>query len=170
MVRRISGAWLVRISLIMMVLILVGIGPSCDSPSQFITWDETTLSTLEGTPVVLNFWSTTCRWCVKQLPYLENVARQSEGAIKVVAINIGQSASTVQKFFGDYEPAMTIALDKNREAFKHYCLAYNNTGGYIPFTLFVDSEGTVKYAKIGAFNSEQELRDALHDVLGITIP
>jgi hypothetical protein len=52
---------------------------------------------------------------------------------------------------------MIIALDKNREAFVDYSLAYNNTLRAIPFTLFVDSEGTVQRARIGAFRSEAEL-------------
>jgi len=133
-------------------------------------WNETTLSTLQGTPVVLNFWSIGCYWCRRQLPYLENVAQQSGGQIKIIAINMADNAANIQKFFGDYEPAMIIALDKNREAFVNYCLAYNNTKGAIPFTLFVDSEGLVKYAKIGAFASETELWNTLHNVLGITIP
>jgi thiol-disulfide isomerase/thioredoxin len=119
---------------------------------------------------VLNFWSISCYWCRQQLPYLENVAQESEGEIKVIAVNIVDNAASVQNFFGDYEPAMIIALDKNREAFVDYCLAYSNPRGYIPFTLFVDSEGLVQYVKIGAFSSEAELWDKLSSVLGITVP
>jgi thiol-disulfide isomerase/thioredoxin len=104
------------------------------------------------------------------LPYLENVAQQSEGEIKVIAINMVDNAESVRDFFGDYEPAMIIALDSNGKSFVDYCLAYNNTRGAIPFTLFVDSEGVVKYVKIGAFSSEAALWDTLHDVFGITIP
>lgn len=141
-----------------------------DSTLSIITWNETTLSTLEGTPVVLNFWSISCAYCRQQLPYLESVAQQSEGEIQVVAINIADSVSRLQSFFGDYEPAMIIAVDRNKEAFKEYCLAYNNTGAYIPFTLFVDSEGAVQYVKIGAFASEAALWAALDDVFGITAP
>jgi len=161
---------------IVTVVVIVGIVLSRNSSSPLdltlpiITWNETTLSTLEGTPVVLNFWSISCYWCRQQLPYLENVAQQSGGEIKVIAINMADNAANIQKFFGDYEPTMMIALDKNREAFVDYCLAYNNTRGAIPFTLFVDSQGIVQYTRIGAFTSEDELRDSLHDVLGITIP
>lgn len=141
-----------------------------DSTLPIITWNETTLSTLEGTPAVLNFWSIQCSWCRYQLPFLEAVAQQSEGELGVIAINTANSAASIRKFFADYEPAMTIALDRNREAFLDYCLAYNNTGQAIPFTLFVDSEGVVQYAKIGAFASEAQLWDTLNDVLGITAP
>jgi hypothetical protein len=83
---------------------------------------------------------------------------------------MANSAAVIRKFFADYEPAMTIALDQSREAFLDYCLAHNNTRQAIPFTLFVDSEGVVQYVKIGAFASEAQLRDTLNDVLGITIP
>ena len=162
--------WLIVAILIIAVGAIVGIALSCDSSSpsdgtlSIITWNETSLSAFEGTPVVLNFWSISCSWCRQQLPYLENVAQESEGAIKVIAVNIVDNAASVQDFFDDYEPTMTIALDTNREAFADYCLAYNNTRGAIPFTLLVDSEGIVQYAKIGAFTSETELWDTLHSV------
>ena len=65
---------------------------------------------------------------------------------------------------------MTIAVDQNAQAFRSYCLAYDNAGGYIPFTLLIDSEGTVQDKRIGAFASEAQLWDTLNDVLGITAP
>jgi len=167
---------IIMVILIIAVVAIVGVALSRNSSSPsdltlpIIIWDETTLSALEGTPVVLNFWSISCYWCRKQLPYLEAVAQQSEGEIKVIAINMADNAANVQKFFGDYKPTMIIALDKNRKAFVDYCLAYNNTRGSIPFTLFVDSEGLVQYVKIGAFSSETELWDTLHSVFETTVP
>lgn len=161
---------------IVVVVTIVGIvlSRNSSSPSDLslpiITWNETTLSALGGTPVVLNFWSISCAYCRQQLPYLESVAQQSEGELEVISINIRDSASSIQTFFGDYEPTMIIAVDENREAFRDYCLAYNNTGGYIPFTLFVDSEGVIQYIQIGAFSSEAALWDKLSNVLGITVP
>ena len=171
-----ASRMLILITLIIAVLALVGIAVSCDSSSPsdhtlpIITWNETTLSTLAGTPVVLNFWSIGCPYCVQQLPYLESVAQQSEGEIKVVAVDVVDTTARVRQFFGDYEPTMIIALDHNQEAFIDYCLAYNNTRGAIPFTLFVDSEGVIQYKRIGAFTSEAELWDTLHSVFGITVP
>jgi len=168
--------WLILAIVIIAVGATVGVTMSRNSVSPsdltlpIITWNETTLATLEGTPVVLNFWSIACSWCRYQLPFLEAVAQQSEGEIKVIAINMADSAANIQKFFADYEPAMTIAVDKNRKAFLDYCLAYNNTGRAIPFTLFVDGEGIVQYAKIGAFASEETLWNTLHDIFGIAIP
>ena len=141
-----------------------------DSTLSIVTWNETSLSTFEGTPVVLNFWSIGCSWCRYQLPFLEAVAQQSEGELGVIAVNTQDSASRIRTFFGDYEPTMMVAVDENRQAFREYSLAYNNTGAYIPFTLLVDSEGVVQYAKTGAFASEAQLWDTLSDVLGVTAP
>jgi len=170
---------LIRVTLIITVLALAGGALSCSSSllSQkapdftlpTMTEANVTLSELEGTPVVLNFWATNCPHCVTELYYFEAVAQESEGAIKVIAINVGQTASTVQSFFGEYEPTMIVALDKNTEVFVNYCQE-DNPRWYIPITFFVDSEGIVQDIKIGAFQSETELWDTLNDLFGITIP
>ena len=171
MASRVSKTWLIRVTLIIAVLALVGGALSCSSSllsqkaPDFTLPTMTganiiTLSELEGTPVVLNFWATWCGPCRAELPYFEAVAQESEGEIKVIAIDVGESASTVQTFFGDYEPTMIVALDNNGEVFVNYCQE-DNSRGYIPFALFVDSEGIVQYIKIGAFQSETELWDTL---------
>lgn len=181
MARRMSKrSWLIVAIVIVAVVAVVAIvlirnssSPSDSTPQleeapdftlPTITGANITLSEMEGTPVVLNFWSIGCYWCRKQLPYLETVAQQSGEEIKVIAINMADNAASVQTFFSDYEPAMIIARDVNREAFVDYCLAYNNTLGSIPFTFFIDSEGLVQYVKIGAFTSEAALWDTLNDV------
>jgi thiol-disulfide isomerase/thioredoxin len=179
MANRMSKTRLIIIMLIIAVIALVGIALSCDSSllSQkapdftlpTMTGANITLSGLEGTPVVLNFWATTCVYCVVELPYFEAVAQESAGEIKVIAINVGQSASTVQTFFAGYEPTMIVALDRNGGVFVNYCQGDNPRRG-IPFTLFVDSEGIVQYVQVGAFTSEAALWDKLSSVLGITAP
>ena len=175
MVNRIS----MKVALIIAILALLGIGLSCDSssPSQApdftlstLTGGNITLSELQGTLVVLNFWSISCSYCRQQLPYLENVAQQAEGQIEVIAVNMVDSNASVQSFFGDYEPTMIVALDENAEVFVNYCQNFDNSRGYVPFTLFIDSEGLVQYRKIGAFASEEALWNTLHDVFGVTIP
>lgn len=168
-----------KVILIIGILALLGIGPSCEpaSPSEApdftlptLTGGNVTLSELQGTLVVLNFWSISCSFCRQQLPYLDSVGQQTKGQIEVIAVNMVDSAENVQSFFGEYEPTMTVALDENAEVFVNYCQNFDNSRGYIPFTLFIDSEGLVQYQRIGAFASEEALWNALHDVFGITIP
>jgi cytochrome c biogenesis protein CcmG/thiol:disulfide interchange protein DsbE len=135
-----------------------------------ITGANVTLSELEGIPVVLSFWSISCQWCRYQLPFLEAVAQQSEGGLKVIVINMVNSAAQIQTFFRGYEPAMIVALDEEAATYVNYCQNFDNSRGSIPFTLLIDSEGMVQYAKIGAFANEAALWSTLHDVLGIATP
>jgi len=177
--RMAKKTWLIRVALIITVLAVTGVALSCSSSllSQeapdftlpTMAGANITLSELEGTPVVLNFWATTCPHCIVELPYFEAVAQESEGEIKVIAINVGQPLSEVERFFGDYEPHMVVVLDRNGEVFVNYSQE-DNPRGYIPITFLVDSEGLVQHIKIGAFTSEAELWNTLHDVFGITIP
>ena len=179
MASRMSKTRLIIVILIIVVVALVGIAlsrSSC-SPSDStllsekapdftlptMTGANITLSELEGTPVALNFWATWCGPCRQELPYFEAVAQESEGKIEVIAIDVGESASTIQTFFDDYKPTMIVAFDGNGEVFVNYC-QQDNPRGSIPFTFFVDSEGIVKHIKIGAFRSEEELWDTLHSI------
>ena len=171
--------WLVLVGVIVVILAIVGIAVSCDSfsPSEALNFTlptlaggNVTLSELEGTPVVVNFWSISCYWCRKQLPYLENVAKQSGEGVKVIAINVVDSAARVRHFFGDYEPAMIVALDTDGVVFVNYCQEYRNPRKWVPFTLLIDSQGMVQHRRIGPFSSEAELWNTLKKVLGITIP
>jgi thiol-disulfide isomerase/thioredoxin len=179
MASRMLRTWLIRAAPIMVILGLLGMAPGCDSSSPSEAPDfvlptlaagNISLSELQGTLVVLNFWSVSCSYCRQQLPYLENVAQQAGAQIEVIAVNMVDSASSVQEFFGEYEPTMTVVLDENAEVFVNYCQNFDNSRGYIPFTLFIDSQGLVQYKRIGAFASEEALWDTLHDVFGITIP
>jgi cytochrome c-type biogenesis protein len=176
MANRMPKKALIRVTLIIAVLALVGSALSCDSSllgeeaPDFtlgtMTGANITLSELEGTPVVLNFWATTCPHCLVELPYFEAVAQESAGEIEVIAINIGQSLSTVQSYFGEYEPTMIVALDIDGEVFLNYCQE-DNPRWYIPITFLVDSEGTVQHIKIGAFQSQTELWETLDSILGL---
>ncbi len=194
MASRMSKTWLITVTLIIVVLALIGGALNCSSctPSDStpsppgtepslpnptpqpqkapdftlptMGGAQITLSELEGTPVVLVFWATSCVYCNTELHRLEAVAQQNEGKIKIVAINTGESAAKVQQFFGDYEPTMTVALDINSEVFVNYCQKYNNPRGYIPITFFIDSEGVIKNVKLGAFSSDTELQDSLRSI------
>jgi peroxiredoxin len=178
MVRRISTTLLRRVAVIGAIIALAGAALSCDSltPSEApdftlptMMGSNTTLSALNGTPVVITFWYIGCQYCRDELPYFEDVALQSSG-VAVVSVNIVDSNSTLLSFFNGYEPAMIVALDSNAATFVDYCQSFGNARTAVPFTLLVDSEGMVQYVRIGAFRSEADLWNTLHDVLGIVIP
>jgi thiol-disulfide isomerase/thioredoxin len=178
MTRRISMTLVKWAAVIMLAVVLAGAALSCDSftPSEApdftlstMTGANITLSELRGSPVVLNFWSTSCSACRSQLPYFEDVALQSDEVV-VLTISVGDSNSTLVSFFNGYEPVMIVALDTDGATFVNYSQSFGNSRGYVPFMLFLDGDGIVQQMRIGAFGSEAELWNTLHDLLGVTIP
>lgn len=113
------------------------------------------LDELRGKPVILNFWATWCVYCAEEMRYFNAVAKQSADEITVVAIDVGQDASKVKQYFGDYEISFTVALDEDSHVASMYAVRY------FPTTFFIDSEGVIRNRKIGAFRSEMELWDSL---------
>lgn len=126
--------------------------------------DQITLSQWEGTPVVLLFWATWCPYCRVQLRYLEKAAReQAEDEAKFLAVNVGEDISKIKSFFGDYQPAMIVALDQTQAIFHDYNSRYGNPG-YMPITFFIDSQRVIRQIRIGAFANETELWESLHSL------
>jgi len=55
------------------------------------------LSDFKGNIVIISFWATWCPYCVKELEHLQGVYL-SERDVTVLAVNVGESKSRVQKF------------------------------------------------------------------------
>ena len=123
-----------------------------------MTGGEITLSELQGTAVVLNFWAVKCPPCTEELPYFDTVARDYADQATIIAVNVMESASKVQQFFGDGEIHFTVALDGSGQVTSSYGIRFT------PTTFFIDSHGLVRYAKIGPFASERELEASI-DIL-----
>ena len=52
--------------------------------------------------VLINFWYTTCSWCVKEFPYMDSVYKQYKDKVEIVALNHstlqGDSEEGIKKF------------------------------------------------------------------------
>lgn len=118
-----------------------------------------TLSELRGTPVVLNCWAIRCPPCREELPYFDAAAKQYAGEVMIVAVNLEESVSKVKEFFGDKEPSYIVALDKDAQVASRYAT------GYIPNTFFIDSQGIVRYVKVGGFTNEGQLLASIDALL-----
>jgi len=165
--------WLAGAGLLLGVFALVGSAAACTSPEtapqvdkvapdftlDTMAGEEITLSEMRGTPVVLNFWQVNCPYCRKELVDFEELANQSNGDMAVIAVNMGESRSRVEQFFGNYELHFTVALDEDRQVSSG---EYNVQ--YLPTTFFIDRKGIIRYIKIGAFTSEAGLEEALASI------
>jgi len=179
MTNRHLRTWLLGTSLFIMVCILAGGSVGCSSSSSSSSPEELglivmkdeieapdftiptmtgtviTLSELRGMPVVLNCWAKRCSPCRKELPYFDVAAKNYDGKVTILAVNLEDSVSKVKEFFGDNEVSFIVALDKNSQVASSYAT------GYIPNTFFIDSHGIIHYIKVGAFPNDKNLQDSI---------
>jgi peroxiredoxin len=120
---------------------------------QTVTLDE-----LKGQPVLLSFGQTTCVACQYQLPYLQAAFEESGQEVKFIAIYIAESSDTVQQYTENEGVGFTVALDGDATA----AIAYNIRR--IPDNFFIDDQGVIKYIRVGAFSSTDELLAILDDL------
>jgi peroxiredoxin len=120
------------------------------------------LSDFKGKSVMLNFWRTTCKPCIVEMPHLQEVYDEWQGGeVVMLIINIGEDADTVNEFLDDLDLSLPVILDREAFAAVEY-LAYS-----IPTTFFIDKEGAVRGIKVGAFQNAEELENILEQLIAL---
>lgn len=119
--------------------------------------ESISLSDFRGKPVIINLWSTRCIPCVGEMPHIQAVynKRSSQGLV-ILAINVSDSTAVAREFISSKGYTFTALLDPQNKVSQKYCLPQA-----IPITLFIDSEGTIKKTRIGAFQSPEEIESIL---------
>jgi len=116
------------------------------------------LAAYKGKPVVVNFWASWCGPCVKEMPTLSALQReyQKKG---ITFIGLGVDS---EKNVNDFLKKVPVDYPVYVTGFGGADLArsFGNNAGGLPFTVVIDSKGTVRSTKLGEVN-EGELRHTL---------
>ena len=59
---------------------------------DYLDGGSQTLDELRGTPVVINFWSSTCAPCLQEMPALQEVSSDTEGKVTFVGVDVADTA------------------------------------------------------------------------------
>ena len=112
---------------------------------RFSDWD--------GRVRVVNFWATWCPPCVHEIPMLASVQESfRERGVRFigVAVDDPDEAFAMAKELGMTYP--TMADSRRTLDLLH---AYGNRAAALPFTAFVDAQGTIRDRHVGELTLEQ---------------
>lgn len=121
-----------------------GIGtnaPSSGKPFPFtevidIATGQTTTPAVNGTPMVINFWFSTCEPCKREMPALTTAAQLYASAVNFVGINPNDTRTSATAFLEKYNVTFTNYLDDGDQ------LAAAGVVN-MPTTMFVNSDGKI---------------------------
>jgi peroxiredoxin len=124
------------------------------------TGDGETISTAEllGTPLVINYWYSTCAPCRKELPAFAAVHAEYGDRVRFVGVNPLDTPEVNESFARDRGVQYELLRSPDD--------AYGNTLeiATAPFTLFVAADGTI-VRQTGVLD-EDELRAHVEELLG----
>lgn len=115
--------------------------------------EEVEIADFDGEVVVLNFWGTWCEPCVEEIPILVDLAREYAGrGVQVVGIAVDDPEPVRQ--FAE-EAGIDYALLVGGHDGFDLVARYGNPGKALPYTVFIDREGTIRAAHNGKLSREQ---------------
>lgn len=120
-----------------------------------------TLSGWLGRPVMLNFWSIECIYCVEEMPLLQTIYTQEaskNNGVVLLTLNVADTAQGIESFFGTKGYNLPTLVDSGART----ALAYGVSG--IPDTFFIDRKGVIRASKLGSFSEVAEIEANLDKI------
>lgn len=115
-----------------------------------------TLSDWKGSPVVLRFWDTECKYCRADTPIFNYYfAKYKEKGLHVLYVNTGQEPlAVVESFVADLEIGFPVVAHGGDAVGKQYNVKI------VPQTIFLSPDGTIMTAILGGVG-EAEFNEIL---------
>ena len=135
--------------------------PAPDFAGELLSGGQLGLESLRGSPVIVNFWATTCAPCIREMPALAEAAKvnKDEGLV-VIGVNYGETVTMIQRFVDafDVDLDFPIMLDDRGEIGRLFKVVV------FPTTYFVDREGVIQYRRLGELE-ERHLEEGLARIM-----
>lgn len=98
--------------------------------------------------VVLNFWYTTCSWCLEEFPVMNEVYKDYKDDVAIIALDPMDDAKAVEAFANQYNYEFPMAACPT---------GWSNTFGIsgYPTSVFIDRYGVICLVESGAITSKR---------------
>jgi thiol-disulfide isomerase/thioredoxin len=129
-----------------------------DYGARTLSGERVSLSSLRGSPVLLNFWATWCEPCRMEIPELAELHRRYAGrGLRVVGVDLDghRTASGVATFVSRRRIEYAIWLDPDDRASRTFGLTT------LPATCLLDRQGRVLMSRTGELSARDPALIAL---------
>ena len=117
-----------------------------------VTGQMRNISEWDGNVVAINFWATWCPPCIKEIPeFIELQHKYGEQGLQFIGIAL-QRPEEVTEFMA--EKGMNYPVLAGEMEVIKIAESYGNEMGVLPYTVIVDREGRIYYAKRGPLAGE----------------
>jgi len=124
-----------------------------------ITAPDFTLPTLNGTditlshiiqdkPVILDFWTSWCPNCRRDMPRLNALSEKYHNQVEVIGVNLQESPTTVQGFIQSAAITYPIAFDTDGAVARLYGIQYTNTH------VLINTQGSIVKVILGDISED----------------
>ena len=108
--------------------------------------------------VVLNFWYTTCSWCVEEFPYMEAAYQNYKDKVEILALNPYGTDS--ESAIADFKTQMGLSFPMIKDYNALYlafaeAIGVDPQGFPFPTSVFIDRYGVICLAEPGALIGDQ---------------
>jgi len=150
------NAMLITTALVLSSSVAHSAPPTANQAADFtlpsLDGDEKSRSDYDSPVMLLHFWATWCKPCIKEMPEIEaaHLALKDAG-LTVLTINTGDSAKKARAYIEKRGFKFPVLLDKKWKAAEKY-----NVRG-LPSSYFIDSTGTIFKKIEGGLLTEESI-------------
>lgn len=132
-------------------------------PAPAVTWTDfaggdTTLTSLQGRPVLVNFWRSDCPPCVTEMPDLERIHQELGDRVAFVGLAFQDRDDAARELAARTGVTYPLGFDRDGRVAQ----AFGAIG--LPTTVLIDREGTIVYVHLGAVQAD-DLRRTIDEKL-----
>jgi cytochrome c biogenesis protein CcmG, thiol:disulfide interchange protein DsbE len=129
---------------------------------QYQRADQTSLASLQGKVVVVNFWASWCVTCADEAPDMEAAWRyyQPDGQVVFLGVDYTDVDSKALDFLSKYDITYPNGPDLGTRITPIF-----NRNIAMPETYIIDQQGILRYKQIGPFQSMTQIQSAIDPLL-----
>jgi cytochrome c biogenesis protein CcmG/thiol:disulfide interchange protein DsbE len=122
-----------------------------DFSLQTLNGQTVHLSDFRGKPVIVNFWTTWCPPCKKEMPDMEKFYKTYHSEVELLAVHLTSqdTRENAKSFVNEYQLSFPVVLDEKKNALKLYHIQT------IPTSYIIDQDGVIRKKIVGPMTYKQ---------------